>query len=394
MWRSKMPLTRRCWIAGRRAARRIGRYFTHHRLQKQVTPEVSSRRKLLGTLATLPFVGVLGAAGKGRGDDTEVAAKQAPPIIVSVADANAYRRLKQLDLNAPATATQRKQMPTGRIGDLEIGRLISGSNLISMNMHARDLSYVNDLAGGYNTQERIFMTMKMCEEQGGNSIVLKDHNFQHFALEEYWTQWGGQMVWHADIITTDIDQYERRLEQHLELGASTVYLWGGASDIWFHQGKQENIIKAYELMRLYDVPVGIGAHRLEPIMFCEREGLKPDYYIKTLHHDQYWSAHPQENRTFLEMFQAESPEHDKYHDNMFCHNHQETIDFMQDVKVPWIAFKVLAAGAIPPEEGIQYAFDNGADFICLGMFDFQVEQDARLVRQCVARAQNRKRPWA
>ena len=33
-------------------------------------------------------------------------------------------------------------------------------------------------------------------------------------------------------------------------------------------------------------------------------------------------------------------------------------------------------------------------FICLGMFDFQVEEDAKLVRDCAARAKNRKRPWA
>ena len=66
---------------------------------------------------------------------------------------------------------------------------------------------------------------------------------------------------------------------------------------------------------------------------------------------------------------------------------------MQDVQAPWIAFKVLAAGSIPAEEGIRYAFENGADFVCLGMFDFQVKQDAELVRQSVADAQGRKRAW-
>jgi hypothetical protein len=50
--------------------------------------------------------------------------------------------------------------------------------------------------------------------------------------------------------------------------------------------------KAYAIMRKYDIPVGIGAHRLEPIIFCEREGIRPDYYFKTLHHDRYWSGHP------------------------------------------------------------------------------------------------------
>jgi hypothetical protein len=96
----------------------------------------------------------------------------------------------------------------------------------------------------------------------------------------------------------------------------------------------------------------------------------------------------------MEMFEKESPSHKQYHDNMFCHNAEETVAFMQSVKVPWIAFKVLAAGAIPPEEGFQFAFDSGADFICVGMFDFQVRQDAALARQAIAGAQSRKRAWA
>jgi hypothetical protein len=60
--------------------------------------------------------------------------------------------------------------------------------------------------------------------------------------------------------------------------------------------------------------------------------------------------------------------------------------------VPWIAFKVLAAGAIPPARGFRYAFENGADFILVGMFDWQIEEDTRLTREILANL-NRTRPW-
>jgi len=170
-------------------------------------------------------------------------------------------------------------------------------------------------------------------------------------------------------------------------------VWGGASDIWYHEGKPGNIVKAFEIIRKYDVPAGICAHRLEPIIFCEKEGLKPDFYMKTLHHDRYWSAHPESNRRCMEMYDPISGRPGEYHDNMFCHDCERTIEFMQDVKVPWIAFKVLAAGAIPPQEGLQFAFDNGADFICLGMFDFQVAEAAIIARRAIDAAQRRKRPW-
>ncbi len=352
----------------------------------------TSRREMLGTLGALPFIGVSACAAAKEESKTPVDAFTGATLIVE-ADRNEYARLRALDLDDPKTIAKQKKMPVGRIGNLSLGRLISGSNLISMNMHARDLDYVSALAAYYNTEERILMTLRKCEEHGINSIVLKNHNFKRFRLSKYWNEWGSRMKWLADVITTDINEYEKLLVEHLELGAAAAYLWGGASDIWYHQGQQDNIVKAFEIMKKYDIPVGICAHRLEPIAFCEKEGLTPDFYMKTLHHDRYWSAHPGQNRHFIEMFEEDSPNHDEYHDNMFCHDCQETIDFMLDVKVPWIAFKVLAAGAIPPADGIRFAFDSGADFVCLGMFDFQVEEDTELILEAVAASNNRKRPW-
>jgi hypothetical protein len=54
---------------------------------------------------------------------------------------------------------------------------------------------------------------------------------------------------------------------------------------------------------------------------------------------------------------------------------------MRKVNKPWIAFKVLAAGAIHPREGFKYAFENGADFICVGMFDFQVRENVIMAKE-------------
>lgn len=60
---------------------------------------------------------------------------------------------------------------------------------------------------------------------------------------------------------------------------------------------------------------------------------------------------------------------------------------------PWIAFKVLAAGAIKPEEGLKYAFSNGADFVCLGMYDFQIVEDVNIALDAMKSAKDRLRPW-
>ena len=36
---------------------------------------------------------------------------------------------------------------------------------------------------------------------------------------------------------------------------------------------------------------------------------------------------------------------------------------MEKIDKPWIAFKVLAAGAVHPKKSFRYAFENGADFV-------------------------------
>jgi hypothetical protein len=312
-----------------------------------------------------------------------------------------YYVIKIIDLKDPETVAKQKLMPVGKIGNVSMGRLICGSNLIGTNMHERDLSYVRDLSSRYAVKERIWMAMKKCQEHGIDTFNLKANNFRQFDLATYQTEYGGKIQWIADVIAgTDLARFEPVLLAHLKLGPSAVYLWGGSTDQWYFNKQERNIVRAYEIMRKYDnggkIAVGFCAHRIEPIEWIEKEGLKPDFYHLTLHHDRYWSAHPKENREPLEMFDQKyrnSIDHTRYCDNLYCTDADKVIEVMQSVKVPFIAFKVMAAGAIKPEDGISYAFKNGADFACIGMFDWQVEKDAEIVRAAVDAAKDRKRPW-
>ncbi len=54
---------------------------------------------------------------------------------------------------------------------------------------------------------------------------------------------------------------------------------------------------------------------------------------------------------------------------------------------------MLAAGAIHPRSGFKYAFENGADFLAVGMFDFEVAEDLQVAKDVLKDVPDRERPW-
>jgi hypothetical protein len=80
-------------------------------------------------------------------------------------------------------------------------------------------------------------------------------------------------------------------------------------------------------------------------------------------------------------------------DNYWCMDPAGTIRFFAELERPWIAYKVLAAGAIQPEAGFTHAFANGADFCVVGMFDFQIEENVATANRVLAATKNRERSW-
>ncbi len=275
-------------------------------------------------------------------------------------------------------------MPTGKIGALTIGRLILGGNQFSGWSHSRDLKYLRDLFKAYATPERIMQTLELAEESGINTILSGEADY----IGRYNRERGGKMQWIAQVhpSTTDLTS---NIKRAIDAGAAAAYVQGGVGDSFVKGGRVDLLGKALDFIKSQGIPGGIGGHSIQVPMAVEKAGIKPDFYMKTLHHGDYWSATPPEKRV---EFNVDSNSSDD-HDNIWSITPEKDIAFMKDVTAPWIAFKVLAAGAIHPSSGFQYAFENGADFICVGMFDFQIRENAIITKNVVAACRNRARPW-
>jgi len=327
------------------------------------------RREVLRSLATLPVLGAFtfAALQKQKWESFE------EKLLADSPDANTGATMRSFSFSS--LKDLKGTVPKGKIGDLEISRMIAGGNLMGGWAHSRDLIYVSKLVKAYHHDQKVFETLKIAEACGINALLTNPQ--LNRVINKYWRTQGGDIKFISDCGIGN-DPF-KGIELSIEGGAHACYVQGGIADRFVLEGKVDELGECVENIRNHGMPGGIGGHKLETIKACVEAGIKPDFWVKTIHHVDYWSAIPEEEN-----------------DNIWCTNPEETMAYMEKLEEPWIGFKILAAGAIHPKVGFPYAFKAGADFICVGMYDFQIVEDANLaieVLEDISLQAERHRPW-
>ena len=332
------------------------------------------RRRMLKNLITLPVMGGFSYAFLKNFGYESYEEKDMKVNAISSATLKFNNFSKLTDLKEP--------MPKGKIGKLEISRMICGGNLIVGYAHARDLIYVSSLVKKYFTQEKIWETIRLCEACGINTVLMRNAPDIVVPLNKYRKQ-GGDVQWLAATYPDEKDLFTNT-QIAIDNGANAILIQGNIADRWIMSGRTDLFEKWFSHFQSKGIPLGVAAHELEVIKAMEENEFPVDFYFKTLHSPNYWSWQEDEPKGEVVLNTKE---------NYWCRKPEETIKYMESVNKPWIAFKILAAGAISPKEGFKYAFENGADFACVGLFDYQVVEDCNIMTATLKGLGPRKRKF-
>jgi hypothetical protein len=313
-----------------------------------------------------------------------VSAALATPLLMSLEETALMGAAPAPGMPGAKPVDPANRVPSGKIGKFEVGRLICGGNLISGYAHSRDLIYVSSLLKHYFTEEKIFDTWARCEEYGINTMVASSSDSRVNRLYQGYVKRGGKIQYIAQVNPQPQD-LNTSIRLAAEAGAVGAFLLGNLGDKWVREGAVGRVGEVVEIIKEQGLVAGVAGHEVRTPKAVDKAKIDVDFYVKTLHQDNYWSKRrPEQTAEVIDNYKT---------DNYWCRDCEETVDFFARVKKPWIAYKVLAAGAIPVREGFRYAFESGADFALVGMFDFQVDVDASITRQVLASKLKRARAW-
>ena len=240
-------------------------------------------------------------------------------------------------------------VPTTRLGSLTVSRLVMGGNPISGFSHGNPERTKAML--DYFTAENAKKLLRRCEECGVNTVFLRADNHVIRLLYEYWNQ-GGKIQWVAQTATGE-DQVAN-IKKAKQFGAKGVYLHGGTMEDSFSQGRKDDIRRQIGTIQELGMPAGCASHYPPYLLEIQDLGWNPDFYLVCMYHIEGYKG-----KLGIEQNEKFRPE-----------DRGRALAAIRQLEKPCFAYKIMAAGRIPPREAFREVFSaiKPTDGVNVGMF--------------------------
>ncbi len=261
--------------------------------------------------------------------------------------------------SAPAEDQKIEELPSIKLGDHSISRILAGYNPIGgysylgphMNQHMKEYFTVENTTDfllrcfkvGINTQQ-FDPTPKMIEVLG--KVREKEPRMKFLCLHTGESRWG-------------------TVEEVIKATSPfAMSHHGGATDTLFREGKQEKVHDYVKAVHDQGLLAGISAHNPENIKKIADAGWENDFFMTCFHYLTRYNDHPDDKNK------------DKYFGKPFSTSDPvEMTKVVREVDKPCLGFKILAAGRAGfsrdgVEKAFKFAFENikKTDGVIVGMY--------------------------
>jgi hypothetical protein len=166
-------------------------------------------------------------------------------------------------------------LPTVKLGDTDITRLILGGNPISGNSHWS--ADADREMREYFTVERIKRLLFRCEECGINSMLLRGDMHIMRLLLEYRAE-GGRLNW-IGMTGSEFLSFEGNVRQMMQYKPVAMYHHGSVTDSFFKSGRTDELRRRIDFIKSRGIPAGLGTHMPEVIEYAEEHEWGVDFYM-------------------------------------------------------------------------------------------------------------------
>ncbi len=274
----------------------------------------------------------------------------------AAAAATVFRAAHAQSRQAPAGSVPDSEirMPKVKFGSVEISRLILGANPFYGFAHFNGI-YAATMREWY-TPARVVEVLQRCEKLGVNA-----YNYVHLGrAQSDWERYlaeGGQMRLIAQSLADDPGELVRAVKP------MAAWVQGERVDNAYRAGKMDSIREYCKKLKSLGVSmVGVGSHIPEVLAMVEEQGWDVDFYAGCVYNRR---RTPEELR---KMLGGELPE--MLSEVYLQSDPARMYKVFRQTRKPCVAFKILGAGRVAPEQAFQRAFESikPQDMVCVGMF--------------------------
>ena len=263
-----------------------------------------------------------------------------------------------------AEKTEEPKLPSVRLGEHSISRLVCGANPFNGGSHLS--GFVNHSMREYYTPEQILKTLRRCQEVGINcwqSGVSNAELYRKFVDQ-------GLKMHYIAIAAGD----SKSIETLSACGCIAIAHHGEVTDRLFKNGEIDKMHDYLKRVRDAGLVVGVSTHMPDVVDTVESKGWDIDYYM-TCVYERHRSAEQLEQL----LGQAPIPVGEVYLPN----DPPRMFKAINATKRPCLAFKILAAGRLSDrrhwvEQAFRQTFEciKPIDGAIIGIYDRYSDQPA------------------